>query len=98
MTVHALSPSLTMAWPDNMGGVRMTGPSPNRIRENTIAWLSVIALLSQGVATALHDQQLLKDIEAFEMTKLTACAVQSGMVLVVTPVQSSQRSPSQGSS
>ncbi len=57
-----------MAQSENMGGIRVTGPSPNRIRENTIAWLGVIALLSQGAATALHDQQLLKDIEAFDQT------------------------------
>ena len=31
----------------------MTGPSPNHVRENTITWLSVIALLSQGAATGV---------------------------------------------
>ena len=57
-----------MARTDNMGGLRVTGPSPIRIRENAIAWLRTIALLSQEAATALYDQQLLRDSEAFVQT------------------------------
>ena len=57
-----------MARTDNMGGLRVTGLSPNRIRENTIAWLRTITLLSQGAATALQDEQLLEDSEVFDRT------------------------------
>ena len=57
-----------MARTDNMGGLCVTGPSLIRIRKNAIAWLRTIALLSQEAATALYDQQLLRDSEAFDQT------------------------------
>ncbi len=57
-----------MACPDNMGGLCVTGPSPNHICETVISWITTIAQLSQAVATALYDEQLLKDTEAFDQT------------------------------